>query len=92
MNKLYIFKDTVTLFGSLLHLQRRKPLPVKGSKTAGCIDSSQIAAQHHFVFGNITIVRQQLQISTVVRYILLSTPRSRRIQLQLSGMMSFHIC
>lgn len=70
MNKLYIFKDTVTLFGSLLHLQRRKPLPVKGSKTAGCINSSQIAAQYHFIFGNITVVRQQLQISTVVRYIL----------------------
>lgn len=58
------------MFGSLLHLQRRKSLPVKGSKTAGCINSSQIAAQHHFIFGNITIVRQQLQISTVARYIL----------------------
>lgn len=75
MNKLYIFKDTVTLLGSFVHLQRRKSLPVEGSKTAGCIDSSQIAAQHHFIFRNITVVRQQLQISTVVRYILYLHPK-----------------
>ena len=57
MDKLYIFKDTVTLLGSLLHLQRHQSLPVEGSKTAVRINSSQIATQHHFIFRNITIVR-----------------------------------
>ena len=58
MNKLYIFKDTVTLLGSLLHFNRCQSLPVEGSKTAVSINSSQIAAQHHFIFRNITVVRQ----------------------------------